>query len=95
MAENNLGVQKQKAIEMKGKVQEFAAVLTNKMDDLEDDLVQSVRAGFPRDIAETYHGGYYSPDRSIIDGLSKDMLTRHVDYLNRLIADLTDAINQK
>lgn len=92
---NNLEIQKQKAIEMKGKVQEFAAILKHRMDNLEDTLVQSVRAGFPEDIAATYHGRYYTPDRSIIDELQKDMLDRHVNYLDRLIADLTDAINQQ
>lgn len=92
---NNLQIQLQRSIEMKAKVQEFAAILTHKMDDLEDTLVQSVRAGFPEDVAATYHGGYYVPDRSIINDLSKDMLTRHVNFLDKLIAELTDAINQK
>ncbi len=92
---NNVRTQLQKAIEMKEKVQEFAAILTQKMDDLEEQLYQSVRAGFPEDIASTYHGGYYVPDRSIIDDLHKDMLTRHVHFLEDVIADLTDAANQQ
>lgn len=92
---NNVQTQLQRAIEMKGKVQEFAVLLTQKMDELEDTLIQSVRAGFPEDIADTYHGGYYTPDRAIIDDLSKDMNTRHVDFLDRVIADLTDGVNQK
>ena len=92
---NNLEMQLQRAIEMKGKVQKFAATLTQKMDDLEDTLAQSVRAGFPEDIAATYHGGYFVPDRTIIDDLSKDMLERHVDYLDRVIERLKPAIDQK
>lgn len=91
---NNLEIQRQKAIEMKGKVQEFAAILKHRMDNLEDTLEQSVRAGFPEDIAATYHGRYFTPDKNIIDALQIDMLDRHVNYLDRLIADLTDAINQ-
>jgi hypothetical protein len=92
---NNVEMQLQRAIEMKGKVQEFAANLTRKMNDLEDTLVQSVRAGFPEDIAGTYHEGYFVPDRTIIDDLSKDMLTRHVDFLDRVIDRLTEATDQK
>lgn len=91
---NSVEKQLQKAIEMKGKVQEFAKILTYRMENLEGTLVQSVRAGFPEDIAATYHSRFYTPDRAIINELQKDMLTRHVDFLDKLIADLTDAINQ-
>ena len=95
MATNSVEVQLQKAIEMKGTVQDFSKILTQKMNDLEDMLEYYVRAGFPEDIARTYHGGYYVPDRSIIDALSRDMQTRHVNFLNRVIAELTEAKNQK
>ena len=92
---NNTITQLQRAIEMKEKVHEFSAKLTMKMDDLENSLFQSVRAGFPEDIAATYHSSYYTPDRNIIDELSKDMLTRHVDFLERVIARLSSAGNQR
>lgn len=92
---NNVEMQLQRAIEMKGKVQEFSKILDQHMKDLEDMLYQSVRAGFPEDIASTYHSSYYSPDRSIIDALSNDMNTRHVNFLDDVIADLTEAKNQK
>lgn len=92
---NSVEVQLQKAIEMKGTVQDFSKILTQKMDDLEDMLAYYVRAGFPEDIAATYHGGYYQPDRAIIDDLSKDMQTRHVDFLDRVIAHLKGAGGEK
>ena len=95
MANNSVEVQLQRAIEMKGKVQEFAAILKQRMDNMEDTLWQSVRAGFPEDIAGTYHGRYFVPDRSIIEDLNRDMLTRHVNFLDEVIADLTDATNQQ
>ena len=92
---NSVEVQLQKAIEMKGTVQDFSKILTQKMNDLEDMLAYYVQAGFPEDIAATYHSGYYRPDRAIIDDLSKDMQTRHVDFLERVIAQLTEARDQK
>lgn len=95
MSTNNVGVQLQKAQEMKAKVEEFSQILTQRMGEVEDNLENYVRAGFPEDIAATYHGGYYVPDRSIIDDLSKDMRTMHVDFLDRVIRDLTEAGDQK
>ena len=91
---NNVEVQLRKAIEMKEKVQVFAVVIKQRMDDMENTLWQSVRAGFPEDIAGTYHGRYFVPDRKIIERLRNDMLDKHVSFLNDVIADLTDALNQ-
>lgn len=91
MSQNNVSTQLQKAIEMKGTVQEFAAILTGKMSVLCDNLEQSVRAGFPEDIAATYHARYYTPDNEIITALSKKMLTEHVDFLDKVIDDLRRA----
>ena len=92
---NDTRIQLQKTIEMRETVKSFAAILTQKMNNLEDTLAQYVNAGFPEDIAETYHGYYYTPDRAIIDELSKDMITHHVDFLNRVIADLQGAGDEK
>ena len=94
MSTNDVGVQLQKAQEMKAKVEEFSQILTQRMGEVEDKLEYYVRAGFPEDIASTYYGRYYVPDRSVIDDLSKDMRTRHVDFLNRVIEDLTKAKNE-
>lgn len=91
MALNNVETQLQKAIEMKGTVQEFAAILTQKMSDLSDTLEYYVRAGFPEDIARTYYSNYYTPDNEIVTDLSRKMLTEHVEFLNNVIADLTRA----
>ena len=91
MATNSVEVQLQKAIEMKGTVQEFAAILTQRMNDLSDMLEHFVRAGFPSDIARTYHARYYTPDNQIVSELSRKMLTEHVDFLDDVIADLTIA----
>ena len=95
MALNNVETQLQKAIEMKGTVQEFAAVLQHKMSDLYDTLQYSVQAGFPSDIAETYTATYYAPDNEIIEELRNKMLTEHVDFLDKVIADLTRAKNRQ
>ena len=92
---NNVEMQLQRAIEMKDKVQVFSKILDQHMKDLEDMLYQSVRAGFPEDIAATYHSRYYEPDRSIIEALSNDMNTRHVNFLDEVIADLNAARDQK
>lgn len=92
---NNVQIQLQKAIEMKDTVKSFAKILTQRMNDLEETLSQYVKAGFPEDIAANYYNYYYSPDRAIIDDLSKDMLNRHVDYLDKVIAELTEAVNLK
>lgn len=85
---NDVGIQLQKAMEMKATAEDFAKILTQKMDDLRDTLEQYVNAGFPEDIAIHYLGTYYAPDRSIIDGLSDDMRIRHVDFLDRVIEKL-------
>ena len=95
MALNNVETQLQKAIEMKGTVQEFAAVLQQKMSDLYDTLQYSVQAGFPSDIADTYTANYYAPDNEIIEELSKKMRTEHVNFLDGVIADLTRAKNRQ
>ncbi len=91
MATNSVEVQLQKAIEMKGSVQEFAAILTQRMKDLNDMLDYFVRAGFPSDIAKTYHARYYTPDNQIVSELSRKMLSEHVDFLDNVISDLTRA----
>ena len=83
---NNVEIQLRKAIEMKGTVQEFAAVLKQRMSDLYDTLQYSVRAGFPSDIADTYTANYYAPDNEIIEELSKKMLTEHIHFLDNVIA---------
>ena len=95
MALNNVETQLQKAIEMKGTVQEFAAVLRQRMSDLYNTLQNSVRAGFPSDIADTYTANYYAPDNEIIEELSRKMLTEHVEFLDNVIADLDRAKNRK
>lgn len=95
MALNNVETQLQKAIEMKGTVQEFAAILQQKMSDLYDTLQYSVQAGFPSDIADTYTANYYAPDKEIIEELSKKMRTEHVNFLDEVIADLTLAKNRQ
>lgn len=95
MALNNVETQLQKAIEMRGTVETFAAVLTQKMSNLYDTLQCSVRAGFPEDIASTYTANYYAPDNDIIEELSKKMLTEHIGFLNDVIADLTRAKNRQ
>lgn len=88
---NNVETQLQKAIEMKGTVEEFAGILTERMSNLYDQLQYYVRAGFPEDIAGTYTANYYAPDNEIITELSRKMLTEHVDFLDNVIADLTRA----
>lgn len=95
MAENDVQVQLQKAIEMKSTVEEFAAILTQRMEDLADRLEHFVRAGFPSDIARTYYCNYYTPDNEIISDLSRKMLTEHVDFLDGVIEDLTKTVNTK
>lgn len=90
---NNVQIQLQRSKEMKAKVQEFAATLTREMDDLKETLYESVRAGFPEDIAETYRVSCYEPDHDIINALSNEMRNRHVDFLDRIIADLEGAIS--
>lgn len=95
MALNNVETQLQKAIEMKGTVQEFAEVLQQEMSNLYDTLQNSVRAGFPSDIADTYTANYYAPDNEIIEELSKKMRTEHVNFLDEVIADLTRAKNRQ
>lgn len=92
---NNTQTQLAKAIEMKGKVEDFSAILTYRINDLENDLNMAVRAGFPEDIADTYRERYFNPDRLIIDDLSKDMLQRHVDFLDRVIERLKRAGDQR
>ena len=91
MATTNVKVQLQKAMEMKDTVQEFAAILTQRMDNLSDMLNGFVRCGFPEDIAKTYHMNYYAPDYEIISDLNKKMLSEHVDFLDRVIGDLSRA----
>lgn len=91
MATNDVGIQLQKAIEMKETVKEFAATLKQRMSDLSDMLDHFVRAGFPEDIARTYYARYYTPDNQIINDLSSKMLSDHVDFLDNVISDLTQA----
>ena len=88
---NSVEVQLQKAIEMKETVINFAAILRSRMDDLSDMLDYFVRAGFPEDIARTYYNRYYSPDNLIIQDLSKKMLSDHVEFLDKVIDNLTKA----
>lgn len=92
MAINNVQTQLQKANEMRDLVQEFAAILTHKMDDIEGKLESSVRAGFPEDIAKHYYEFYFTVDREIVDGLSQKMLSDHVDFLDRVIGNLSHAV---
>lgn len=95
MATNNVQTQLLRAQSMKDKVLAFAPELTARMEELENTLYQSVQAGFPEDIAQTYYSGYYTPDRETIDDLSNDMLSRHVDFLDRVIANLSKASSQR
>lgn len=95
MATTNVEVQLQKAIEMKGTVQEFAAILTQRMNELNDMLDYYVRSGFPEDIAKTYYINYYTPDNDIISDLSKKMMSKHVEFLDNVIVDLKRAKDRK
>ena len=95
MATTNVQVQLQKAMEMKGTVQEFAAIIIQRMDTLNDMLENFVRGGFPEDIARTYYHNYYTPDYGIISDLNRKMLSDHVDFLDRVIADLKRAADRK
>lgn len=95
MAITNVQVQLQKAIEMKGTVQEFAAILTQRMSYLNDMLDYFVRGGFPEDIAKTYYINYYTPDNDIISDLSRKMLSDHVDFLDRVINNLKKAADRQ
>lgn len=95
MATNSVEVQLKKAIEMKDKVIQFAGDLVIKMQDLEAYLEQSVRAGFPEDIAKKYHEFYYVPDNNLIGTLSETMRKNHVDFLERVIENLTKARDQR
>ena len=92
---NNVQTQLQRAIEMKGRAQSFSVELIQKMNQLAEALGDAVRSGFPEDIAETYRGGYYAPDRAIIEDLSRDMQSRHVDFLDRVISHLQKATVEK
>lgn len=94
MSINNVRTQLQRAIEMRETAIQFAALLQVRMDDLEDTLESNVQMGFPEDIAQTYYQNYLLPDRSIINDLSEDMRTRHVQFLDKVIADLEDAARQ-
>jgi len=91
MAQNNVEVQLQKAIEMRAKVIEFSGILTERMTDLSDRLSYYVREGFPDDIEQTYRCNYYDPDNEIITDLSKRMMTDHVDFLDKVIERLRRA----
>ena len=76
---------------MKSTVQEFAAILTDRMEQLKSMLNYYVQAGFPSDIAQTYEENYYSPDNQIISELSNRMNSEHVAFLDNVIEDLISA----
>lgn len=92
---NSVEKQLQKAKEMKSTVQEFSKILTAHMQNLQENLEQSVRAGFPEDIARKYHVQYFSPDNDTISQLSQTMNSEHVKFLDEVINDLTEAINHQ
>jgi hypothetical protein len=95
MSTTSVEVQKQKAIEMREMVQEFAAKLTKNMNELSDDLDALVRGGFPEDVARNYYVGYYTPDNNIISDLNKKMLNDHVKFLDDVIANFDGILNLK
>lgn len=89
---NNVQTQLQRAIEMKGKVEVFSNVLTQKMNNLRNTLESHVRAGFPEDIARTYYSKYFVHDNEIISNLSSKMRNNHIAYLDEVIKYLNGAI---
>lgn len=91
---NIVEVQIKKAQDMRETTLDYATILMQKMEDLKDMLAYYIQAGFPADIALTYYNGYYEPDRNEIERLSNDMRTMHVDFLDRVIDQLTQARNQ-
>ena len=95
MSINNVETQLQKAIEMKEMVQEFAMKLTQQMSNLNDDIDEYIRMGFPEDIAEKYRYNYFNPDNEIISVLSQEMLNEHIEFLDKVIAILERAKNRK
>lgn len=95
MSTNNVEIQLQKAIEMRKMVQEFAEKLTQQMSNLNDEIDNYVRMGFPEDIAQKYRYYYFIPDNEIISQLSQEMLKEHIAFLDNVIVILERAINRK
>lgn len=91
---NNVETQWQKAIEMKGKVQEFEQMLGHSMNTLEGMLDTYVRHGFPEDIASKYHRNYFIPEQETIEEVRYAMCNEHVDFLDRVIKELDKARNE-
>lgn len=88
---NNVQVQLQRAIEMRGNIEVFSNVLTQKMNNLRDTLESHVRAGFPEDIAYTYYSRYFVPDNEVITNLSNRMRSEHIAFIDNLIKNLNGA----
>lgn len=95
MSLQNVGVELQKAIETKETIEFFSKAIVERMDEIEERLTYFVQMGFPEDIARKYYQRYYLQDRQIIDNLSADMQSRHVDFFERVIDDLKASVDQE
>lgn len=95
MSTNNVEIQLQKAIEMREMVQEFAEKLTQQMSDLNDEIDNFVRMGFPEDIAQKYRYYYFIPDNEIISQLSQEILNDHMAFLDKVIAILKKIVENR
>jgi hypothetical protein len=94
MAENDLRVQLQRAMEMKEKIQDFTKELDRQMYGLDEKLTEYVKQGFPVDLASMYRSKYYTPDKERIDSLCSMMNKAHVEYWDDIIAGLRKAMGE-
>lgn len=95
MAEMSLKLQKQKMLEMKGKLVGFCNLLNTTMEDLHDKVIELTMLGLPVEIAYTYLQGYYMPERIKTDELVKTIFQDHFDYIDRVVNDINEALNKR
>jgi len=95
MAEMRLEEQIQRLQEMKDYLGDFCRLMRETMDDLQNDIKFLRSQGFSVETEQTYQTGYYNPANENVEEVIHNVYTRHYDYLDYIIEQLKEALNER
>ena len=95
MSEMSLTEQIRRLEEMKSYLGDFCIEMQNVMEKLNGQIVFLRSQGFSIETEQSYRQGYYTPAKSDVERVIKDIHTRNIPYIEDVISDLDEAQHQE